>query len=422
MFLVKLNKFLDWFKKMTKYVRGTRDIFGKDAEKFRFVEEVCRKTVQKYGFREIILPTFEEISLYVRSVGDTTDIVEKQMYEFEDKKGRKLVLRPEGTAGVVRAFIEHNLKDVFALKRFFYYGSMFRYERPQKGRYREFYQFGMEIFNEGGPAGDVFLIKCICEIINFLSIKNRLYINSVGCDVCRKKYREYLVEILRNMELCEDCVARLDRNPLRVLDCKIDSHKVDNIKGMTEFLCDSCGKEYSEIRKFLSSEKIDFVEDKLLVRGLDYYTGFVFEFKGVELDAAQSTICAGGRYNNLVKSLGGEDVVSCGAAFGIDRIVGMLNEGLIKNKKVRVGISVVSDEYLSVAFKIFDSLENKEFVLLGPFSGKSLKSQLRIFNNEGCNYAIIVGEECANGEVVVKNLKENVQKILKIEEVIKELV
>jgi histidyl-tRNA synthetase len=408
--------------KFLRAVRGTRDIFGIEAIKMRFVETVCFEIFKNYGFKEIIFPTFEEIGLYLRSVGETTDIVEKQMYEFLDKKGRRLVLRPEGTASVVRVFNEHNLNDRFVIKRFCYFGPMFRYERPQRGRYREFYQFGAEIFAELPPAADFVLIKCVKEVLNKLNIETQLYINSVGCISCREKYKNDLVQKLKEKDLCNDCKSRIDRNPLRILDCKIDYEKIKDVSSIIDTLCDKCRKDYEGIKTLLKEEKINFFEDKLLVRGLDYYTGFVFEFKTKNLSFAESTICAGGRYDNLTKELGGQEVVACGCAFGIDRIVEILDEKLLPKERTKLGIAIVSDEYLVRSIEVIDKIKNLEkYIILGLFSGKSLKSQMRNFNNEGCDYVIIIGEEIKNGYVVIKNLKDNYQTNIKLETIVEEL-
>ncbi|MFQ3675726.1 MAG: histidine--tRNA ligase, partial [Endomicrobiia bacterium] len=340
-----------------KSVRGTRDIFGIESKKIRFVEKVCFETFQRYGFKEIIFPTFEDVDLYIRSVGEITDIVEKQMYEFLDKKGRKLVLRPEGTASVVRVFNEHNLNDKFALKRFCYFGPMFRYERPQKGRYREFYQFGGEIFGELVPAADFILIKCVEEVLEKLNIDAQLYINSVGCISCRERYKNDLLDKLSKKDLCVDCKSRITKNPLRILDCKIDYDKLNDVPGIVENFCEKCKKDYDSIKNILISQKINFLEDKLLVRGLDYYTSFVFEFKIRSLSSEESTICAGGRYDNLTKDLGGENIPACGCAFGIDRIVEILDEKLLPVEQLKIGISTVNEKYLTKSLEIIKMID-----------------------------------------------------------------
>ncbi len=403
-----------------KSVRGVRDIIDVEAKKLRFVEGICRETAIRYGFKEIVLPTFEDIKLYTKGVGDTTDIVQKQMYEFEDKKGRKLVLRPEGTAGIVRVFNEHNLKEKFSLKRFFYFGSMFRYERPQKGRYREFYQFGTEIFSEESPAADLVLIKSIIEVFERLNINTELCINSVGCKDCRISYKQKLIDALEKEILCDDCKLRIEKNPLRILDCKTDSEKIKNVPNIIESLCDKCLEDYNNIKSLLKDQEINYFEDKMLVRGLDYYTGFVFEFKSKSLDAAQNTVCAGGRYDNLVNDLGGQDICACGCAFGIDRIMEVINSTIFQvEKNNKVGVGIVSNEYLNFALKVVDKIKN--CVVVGPFSNRSLKSQMRCFDNEKCGYVIIVGKESLNNDIIVKNLEKNSQHIINIEKIKEEI-
>ncbi len=406
---------------MVKFVsvRGTRDIFLHEVKKLRYIERCCREVVSKYNFQEIILPTFEDKQLYQRSIGETTDIVEKQMYEIVDTKGRKFVLRPEGTAGVVRAYIEHNLKNIFPLKRFFYFGPMYRYERPQKGRYREFYQFGIEIFNEPSPSSDILLIKIILEVFNKVGINGVLYINSVGCDRCRPQYTTELVKYLNSIKqsLCNDCKIRLQRNPLRILDCKIDTDKIVNIPQITNYLCEQCKTNYEEIKQLLNKQNIEYKEDKFLVRGLDYYTNFVFEYKVHSLSSTQNTICAGGRYDTLIKTFGAEDTLACGCAFGIDRMMELVT--IPKGSKtdiIKIGIGTVSDEYVSKGFEIADMLtqNNSKYIVIGPLCKKSLKSQLRLFNNEQCKYVVIIGEEITQNKVVLKDFSNNRQEVVEI--------
>lgn len=405
-----------------KSIKGVRDIFGVTVETLRFIETVCRNVAVSYGFKEIILPTFEDMNLYIRSIGGTTDIVEKQMYEFVDKKGRHLVLRPEGTAGMVRAYIEHNLKDKYPLKRFFYFGPMYRYEKPQKGRYREFYQFGLEIFSEPSPVSDVLLIKIVSEILSYLKVKFVLHINTIGCDNCKDVYKEKLVSYLTNKKnfLCNDCQHRLEKNPFRILDCKVDNKTLSSFQElpkMKDILCDNCKSKYDEVKLLLDKENLEYIENNFLVRGLDYYTGFVFEFKSQELDSSQDTICAGGRYDNLVKEIGGEDTLACGCAFGIDRMIEIVTEKeILKEKSIKkIGIAVVNDTYLDKSLEVLSFLRNAfpSYILLGPLSKKSLKSQLRILNDEECTHVIIVGEEVNNQELVLKDFVNKRQENVK---------
>jgi histidyl-tRNA synthetase len=257
------------------------------------------------------------------------------------------------------------------------------------------------------------LIKCIKEVLKKLNIETQLYINSVGCVLCREKYKKELVEMLTKKDLCNDCKTRITKNPLRILDCKIDYEKFNDVPSIVENLCDKCIKDYETIKKLFVAQRIDFIEDKLLVRGLDYYTGFVFEFKVKNLSSTEGTICAGGRYDTLTKELGGQEVSACGCAFGIDRVVEVMDEKLLPKEKCKIGIAIVDENYLIKSLEIINKIDR--CIVVGPFSGKSLKSQLRNFNNEGCDYVVIVGEEFDRGEIVLKDLKNNFQKSIKIE-------
>ncbi len=412
-------------------IRGVRDLLPEDVKKLRYIERICREIVEKYGFKEIILPTIENSVLYQHSVGETSDIVTKQMFEIvnKDEKDKKnIVLRPEGTAGIVRAFVEHNLKDKYPLKRFYYFGSMFRYERPQKGRFREFYQFGIEIFNEFSISSDLLLINIINEIFQNLKIEIILEINTIGCLECRKDFVNILKEKIKdfNIQLCNLCDERLKKNPLRIFDCKTDfpklKEKLDDFN-IQNYLCEKCKFNFQQILFGLSEQKINYIINPMLVRGLDYYNGFVFEYKTKLLDAAQNTLCAGGRYDSLITKFLSKDIPACGAALGIDRIMEVL-EILEKEESFKVGISVVNETFLIKAFEILKmlSLKNKNIIFLGPFSKKSLKSQMRLLNNENCKYVLVVGEEVKDNNIVLKNFMNNTQQVVnlnKIEEYLK---
>ena len=411
-----------------KSVRGVRDLLPHQAEKLRYIEKVCREVVEKYGFVEIILPTIEEISLYQHSIGQTSDIVVKQMFEIvnrDEDSNKKLVLRPEGTAGVVRAFVEHNFKNNFPLKRFFYFGQMFRYERPQKGRFREFYQFGIEIFNEPQIASDLVLINIINKILTALKVKYDLEINSIGCKKCREEFEKILIKKLSSLKLCDVCKDRLNKNPLRIFDCKIDAEKLkekfSDELNIQNYLCNTCRNSFERILDAFNKQGIRYKINPMLVRGLDYYNGFVFEYKTEFLDAAQNTLCAGGRYDGLLYRFLKEDVYACGAAFGIDRIMEVIN--IDKKENLKVGIAVVDDKYLLDGFNIGEELVNcfKDIVIVGPFSGKSLKSQLRLFNNENCKYVLLIGDEIKENKVVVKDFINKTQQTVEMKK-LKEII
>ncbi|MCX7940876.1 MAG: histidine--tRNA ligase [Endomicrobia bacterium] len=411
-----------------KRVRGVRDILPSEAEKIHIVVDTCTDIAKSFGFREVILPVLEHLELYLHTLGETTDIVEKQMFcimpRGEHNKDELYVLRPEGTAGIVRMYKENNLKTIYSMRRFFYFGPMFRYERPQKGRFREFYQFGIEIFAEPPVGSDFVIIKLASLILERLNIKYELEVNSIGCINCRKDFINSVGPKLEKLKhrLCNVCLQRLSKNPLRIFDCKTDMlwlSKEINVMDLDiqKFLCKNCNKEYEETLILLKENNIEYKTIPTLVRGLDYYNGFVFEFKTNLLQAAQNTLCAGGRYDGLVSQVDAETKYACGAAFGIDRLVELV-QYLPINAVTKVGIAIVNDNYFHKAFSFIDNLLNiKNAVIIGPIKSKSLKAQLRIFNNENCKYVIIVGDEVKYNQVVVKNFEKNIQNVVNISEI-----
>ena len=309
---------------MAKIVRGFKDTFGAQAENLTKLENCARKVFSLYGVEELRIPTVELKELFIKSTGDTTDIVQKEMYAFEDAGGRNIALRPEGTPGIVRAYIENGFAQNNPLKSFFYIGNMFRAERPQAGRYREFEQIGVECFGNASPAQDAQTILMLRDIIENFGIKNyKVKINSLGCCECRPAFRQELINFFSASkdQLCEKCIDRLERNPLRVLDCKIDGPKFPNVP--KQKLCPSCQEHFNEVLALLKG-KIDFEVDPMLVRGLDYYTKTVFEF--VAGSNAQNAIAGGGRYDTLVKSMGGPVCPAIGWALGAQRVASVLEE------------------------------------------------------------------------------------------------
>ena len=309
---------------MTQYKapRGTHDIYGQMALALEELDKISRNVFRKHNFKEIKTPMFEDVALFTRSIGEATDIVEKEMYVFEDRKGRKLALRPEGTASLVRAYIEHRLDMEEPIGKFFYCGDMFRYERPQAGRYREFLQMGAEYLGNPNPNADVEIILLAKEILSTLNINDVvIHINSLGCANCRPIFRQKLVDYFSSIQdLCEDCKRRLEKNPLRLLDCKIDSQKFQNVPTMQECLCDDCKNHFEQVQSLLKSVDCKYTVDDKLVRGLDYYTRTVFEVRSNAV-GSQDAICAGGRYDNLVKELGGQQIPSVGFALGSERVL-----------------------------------------------------------------------------------------------------
>jgi histidyl-tRNA synthetase len=409
-----------------KAPRGTHDIYGQLALALEELDKISRTVFRKHNFKEIKTPMFEDVALFTRSIGEATDIVEKEMYVFEDRKGRKLALRPEGTASLVRAYIEHRLDMEEPIGKFFYCGDMFRYERPQAGRYREFLQMGAEYLGNPNPNADVEIILLAKEILSTLNINDVvIHINSLGCANCRPIFRQKLVDYFSSIQdLCEDCKRRLEKNPLRLLDCKIDSQKFQNVPTMQECLCDDCKNHFEQVQTLLKSVDCKYVVDDKLVRGLDYYTRTVFEVRSNAV-GSQDAICAGGRYDNLVKELGGQQIPSVGFALGSERVLmAAQNTGFFDKlpKNDLIFIALADNELFNEAFKFANNLIlNKDnirqkfnlqnnIVVEGPFLNKSLKSQFKLADKLGASKTILFGKtEFDNGKILVKDMKTQQQ-------------
>ena len=397
--------------------RGTHDLFGNDSLNLRLLEDSSRKTFSIYNFSEIIVPVFEDAGLFTRSIGGTTDIVEKEMYVFEDRKGRKLALRPEGTASVVRACIENQLFQNMAVPKLFYMGSMFRYERPQAGRYREFFQIGAEYFANPEPQADAEIILLAKDILEGFGLKGvKTHIHSIGCSECRNEFRKALIEYFKQgskalEELCDDCKRRIETNPLRVLDCKIDNHKFACAPKMEQHLCEPCKTHFNSVKSLLDKNSCQYIVDHKLVRGLDYYTRTVFEMRS-DLVGSQDALAAGGRYDNLVSELGGSQVPAVGFALGTERVM-MARQKMEGYAPPASGniifVAAVSETLLTEAFGLAQAMRNKlkdNTVIEGPFAGKSLKSQLKLADRLGASEAIIFGDdEFVRGTVILRNMK-----------------
>ncbi len=376
-----------------KKVRGFQDIYGENAEKYRYIVNTARKLFDKYNFKEIILPYIEDVSLFIRSVGEETDIVQKEMYTFKDKGGRGIALRPEGTASVVRAYIENRIFAEGGYHKFFYEGAMFRYERPQAGRYRQFHQIGAELFGVNNPLSDVEVISLVKDILDALKIDARLEINTLGSFEDRKRYIEELKRYLseKKENLCEDCQRRLEKNPLRVLDCKVESCKEETKEApkLYEYLSEISIKRYEEVKKCLKTLDIDFVENPRLVRGLDYYTDTVFEFITDKI-GAQGTVAAGGRYDKLVEQLGGPSTPAVGFAAGIERLMLLVDE-LPKGEDL-IAVIPISEEFNLLALKIANKLRKENLKAELILKTGSLKSKMKVANKLKSSYVIFVSD------------------------------
>ena len=390
--------------------KGTRDILPNEVNVWQFMEEKGREIAARYNYEEIRTPTFEDCSLYKRSVGDTSDIVSKEMYEFTDKGDRKLALRPEGTAGVVRAAVENGLLNNALPIKLFYFSNCFRYENTQKGRYREFSQFGLECFGADGSEADAELIILIDNYLRSLGINDAiLLINSIGCPECRKNYNTALREFASKHydNLCDDCKRRMNENPLRMLDCKNESCKqiFKNAPSILDYLCPECKEHFEKVKTLLSKAGVKFEIDAHLVRGLDYYTKTVFEFTHAGFDGKILTIAAGGRYDNLVAEIGGKPCSAIGVGIGLDRLKSLVSQNLISNAPLYYIANtdeVEIDNILLIAEKLRKNNYNVEMNL----TNRSFKAQMKYANSINADYLIVIGkQEVLDGAAAVKNLK-----------------
>lgn len=393
-------------------IKGTQDVLPADTYKWQFVERLFLDTAKLYGFNEIRIPTFEDKSLFIRSVGDTTDVVQKEMYTFTDLGGRELALRPEGTAGINRAVIESGLINEALPVKLCYNLSCFRAEKPQAGRFREFHQLGMELFGSHSPAADAEVISFVNDFFAALGLSNiSLEINSIGCPNCRKHYHAALKEYFeaRKADLCDTCLTRLDKNPLRILDCKSPVCKEiakDAPIGL-DYLCDDCKEHFEGLKKRLDALGIAYTVNPRIVRGLDYYTKTVFEFVSGDI-GAQSTVCGGGRYDGLIKSLGGADQPGIGYAMGVERLLMVLEaQGIEIPKPNPCDLYIASmGEAASVfAMKLASDLRSEGFAAESDLIGRSLKAQMKYADKIGAKYSMVIGDnELAEGRAKVKNM------------------
>ena len=392
--------------------RGTTDILPPEQAYWRYLEQKAVRICQLYGYERIDFPAFEDAGLFHRSVGEGTDIVEKEMYNFKDRGGNELALIPEGTASVCRAYVEHGLQNLPQPVKLFYFASIFRYERPQAGRYRQHHQFGCEAIGDEDPALDAEIISMAWQFFHSLELgRFSLSLNSIGCKVCRPQYLNALKEYYAQQEgkLCADCKSRMARNPLRLLDCKQLACQgiADAAPRSADYLCPECASHFNQLKRYLGLLEIPFTLNHRLVRGLDYYTRTVFEVQP-EIEGGQSTLGGGGRYDDLIAELGGKPTPAIGFAAGIERIV--LN---LKNQNVpipplpkpQVFIAYLGNEARDEAVKLAYRLRQAGIGVFEASGSKSLKSQLRQANNLGVGQAIIIGdEEVKSGSVIVRNM------------------
>ncbi len=410
---------------MIQKPRGTLDILPGQSEVWQKVEEKIKKTASLYGFREIRLPTFEMSELYKRGVGETSDVVQKEMYSFFDNDKRSITLRPEGTAGVVRSVIENGLGNGALPLALYYLISCFRYEKPEAGRSREFYQFGVELFGAKDASADANVISLASAVFRELGLTGvRLEINSIGCRHCRPKYhkalREYFEE--RKGELCPTCLERLDKNPLRILDCKspICQEIAEGAPRTVDHLCPECEEHFTSLKRYLDKANIAYTVNPRIVRGLDYYQKTVFEFITDKI-GSQSTICGGGRYDGMVKELDGPDLCGLGFAMGLTRIMLALEaEGVLPEPDETPDLYIASmgDEARAKSFELCETLRSYGKRVLFDQVGRSLKAQMKYADKMGARYSMVLGDsELENNCAVLKSMSASDTQEIKLSDV-----
>ena len=402
---------------MINPLRGMKDLTFEESERFEHIVATAANIAKRYGYNYIETPILEETSLFKRSVGESSDIVGKEMYQFEDKGGNDVCMRPEGTAGVVRAFISAKLDRQPVKHKFYYYGPMFRYERPQKGRLREFHQFGCESFGEGSVYEDFTIIMMISQIFSELGIGFDLLINSLGCVECMPPYKMNLVSFLTEIKegLCEDCNRRIVTNPIRVLDCKNTTCQslLTNSPKLIDNLCDTCDRDFKKLTVLLDQAGISYKVDTNLVRGLDYYNKTAFEFVSNEI-GSQSAIAGGGRYDRLVEFLDGKPTPAVGFALGIERIMELVQMPEIQKEGIYMG--AMTEDALEALFPLA-SAKRKETKVTLEYTSKGFKSHMKGADKANARYVVLIGEdELKNGTVWIKDLESKEEQVIAINE------
>ena len=407
---------------ITQAPRGTQDWYGKDMYRRELIEKICFETAKRYHIHQIHTPMFEHTVLFARGVGETTDVVQKEMYTFEDKGGRSITLKPEGTAGVIRAYLEHSMFAEPGVSKLCYVTPAFRYEKPQSGRLRQHHQFGVEYIGSDSPLVEVELISLVMDIIGKLGLKDmEVHINSIGCSNCRKDYNQALLAYLNEHKdgLCKTCRERMERNPLRVIDCKNEECKkiVADAPRTIEYLDVECRQHFEELKELLDDMGIAYQVDTGIVRGLDYYTRTVFEFVNKE----GFTLCGGGRYNNLVKEIDGkQDIPAAGFGLGLERILYFLDlqkVDLGEEPAPRLYLGIIGD-IKSRGYKIVKALRDQGITVETDYQGRSVKAQMKYANKIGAEYTAILGEDEINkGTVRVKRMSDGTEQEVRIEQI-----
>ncbi|MBQ2705060.1 MAG: histidine--tRNA ligase [Clostridia bacterium] len=402
---------------LTQAIKGTQDVLPADSHRWQYVEKKLLDTASLFGFKEMRTPVFEHTELFNRSVGDTTDVVQKEMYTFNDNGGRSISLRPEGTAGSVRAFLEHGLHNEALPQKISYVTSCYRYEKPQAGRLREFHQFGIECFGAPLATADAEVISVAALAFENLGIKNlRLEINSIGCPTCRAEYTKALKEYFasKQADLCETCRGRLDRNPMRILDCKspICSAIAEEAPTVLDYICDDCRHHFEQVKAHLDVLGIEYTVNPKIVRGLDYYTRTVFEFISNDL-GAQATLCGGGRYDGLIEQVGGQPTCALGFGMGLERLMMVMEAqgcSFPLPPVCDVYIAPMGEEAVLTASMLCRDLRAEGFSAQTDLAGRGLKAQMKFANKIGAVYTLVLGdEEIATGKAKLKRMADGEQ-------------
>ncbi|MCW7753134.1 histidine--tRNA ligase [Desulfobotulus sp. H1] len=413
---------------MIQLIRGFKDILQPEGRLWQRIETEARRLFESHGYHEIRLPILEKTELFARSIGETTDIVEKEMYTFTDRGGESLTLRPEATASVVRAYIQHKLSGTEPIRKLYTIGPMFRRERPQKGRYRQFYQIDVEAFGIASPYVDAQMILMLASLLERLGVTGiSAHVNSLGCPDCRPPYRENLKAFIEEKasELCDDCLRRRDKNPLRVLDCKNESCRkaMAQAPELLDKLCKPCAEHFATVRKELDKRDISYKVDKRLVRGLDYYTRTAFELQ-TDMLGAQSSVAGGGRYDGLVKTLGGPDIPAIGFAIGFDRLVEVIAQTLPPEEcPPHVFFIPLGEKAMEKAFDLCMQLAEQGIHSETDYSGRSLKALMKRADRLAASLVVIMGDnELSTGSVTLKSMATGEQETVSMEGLIQTLV
>lgn len=401
-----------------KAIKGTKDTLPSESYKLQYIEQAALDIAKAYGFHEMRTPVFEYTELFDRSVGETTDVVQKEMYTFNDKGDRSITLRPEGTAGAVRAFLEHGLFNEPLPQKVCYLTSCYRYEKPQAGRLREFHQFGIECFGAASPIADAEIIALANSYFNFIGIeKLAVEINSIGCPECRKKYSEALKAYFedRKGDLCETCLSRLERNPMRILDCKspVCSEIASGAPVVLDYICDDCRDHFEKLKQYLEVLGISYIVNPQIVRGLDYYTRTVFEFVSLDEKTKGLVLGGGGRYDGLIEELGGASMPACGFAMGLERLlIAMEESGIPFPEAPKCNLSIVSagENALLKALSLSAELRSQGYSVNIDTVGRSIKAQMKYANKINSEFTVVIGDnELQNGTAMLKCMEDGTQ-------------